>query len=205
VAGLAFARNHPCRPVDEAPIVGGTRCHSGDPAFREGVRAPVVESLPPSVPIGRCRAPRVVLGPHAGLGDGAVEHQRLDALGMRRREDRRDRAAVPLSDDDRPRAAGRVEDRADVVHALLEGRHRIGRDRVGQPDAALVEDDQPEARSEAVEEADDRRLFAVQVEMRDPARDVDEVGRRGPEHLVGDVVLATARVPRRRMVHRPRS
>jgi hypothetical protein len=65
----------------------------------------------------------------------------------------------------------------------------VARDAVGEPEPAPIEDDQPrEARQPAEEPLDDRKL-PVEVELGDPAGDVDEVGTVA-EGLVGDLELA---------------
>ena len=65
-----------------------------------------------------------------------------DTLGMRSREEHRDRAAVALAEHGGALAPGRVEHGADVVHTLLEVRHVLRRHGVGEADSPLVEDDQ---------------------------------------------------------------
>ena len=88
--------------------------------------------------------------------------------------------------------AGGVHHGADVVHALLE-RRRSG-DRVGEPGAALVEQDQPRERGELVEEPGDARVGPLQVQVRDEARHEHEVERPVADDLISDVDVAALRV-----------
>ncbi len=124
-----------------------------------------------------------------------------DTLGVRGREEQRDRAAVPLAEQSGTLTPGRVEHSADVVGAFLEVRHVLRRHRVGEADSALVEHHQAREGREAAEEVCDRRLLPVHVEMRDPAGHVDKVHGPVADDLVGDVVVAALRVPRLRTIH----
>ena len=145
------------------------------------------------------RGPRVVgrLGraPHR-----AVEHQRGDALGVGGREQDAHRPALGDPEQGRPLGPGGVHDRPDVVDPLLEGRH-LG-DRVGQPGAALVEEDQARERAEPLEEASERRRLPLELEVGGEAEDEDQVDRPVADDLVGDRGVAGLGVLRRRSAHR---
>ena len=92
--------------------------------------------------------------------------------------------------------ADRLEDRADVVHPLLEGRQLGVGDAVGEPRAALVEEDEAREGGEALEEVHHRRLLPHHLDVRDPARHIDEVARTVARDLVRDVEVPAARVAR---------
>ena len=78
-----------------------------------------------------------------------------------------------------------VHHRSDVVHPFFE-RHR--RDvAVGEAEAALVETDEPAERSQAAEEARDRRVLPLDVEVTREALDQHEIEVTLADHLVRDV------------------
>ena len=137
------------------------------------------------------RGPGVV-GRLGGAPHGAVEHQRRDALGVGGREQDAHRAALGDPEERRPLGSGGVHDSPDVVAPLLEG----GRldDRVGQPAAALVEDDQARERAEPLEEASHRRRLPLELEVGGEAEDENQVDRPVADDLVGDRGVAGLRV-----------
>ena len=65
---------------------------------------------------------------------------------------------------------------------------------VGQPGAALVEEDQARERGEPLEEARAARLLPVQLEVGDEPGHEDQVDRAVADDLVGDVDVAALRV-----------
>ena len=104
---------------------------------------------------------------------------------MRRREQHREGPALRLAHDRRPLASGGIHDRADVVHALLEGR-RPG-DTVGHAHAALVEEDQPRELREALAPAAVLRELPHDLQVGVRTLDVHEVDRAVTHDPVGDV------------------
>jgi hypothetical protein len=89
-----------------------------------------------------------------------------------------------------------VEDRAEIVHALLERRHLSGRHAVGEARAALVEEDEA---AEARQAAKHRRIFRplpLVLEVPDEPGHDDEVERALTHGLIGDVEIAALRVVR---------
>src|SRR5215210_40764 len=92
--------------------------------------------------------------------------------------------------------ADRVHDGANVVHPLLERRQLIVGDVVGEAGAALVEQDQARERREPPEEARQLRLLPHELDVRDPAGNVDEIERPLAHDLVGDVDVAASGVAR---------
>ena len=67
------------------------------------------------------------------------------------------------------------------------------RDPIGESEPATVEDDNTREGREASKEPCQRSLLPVQIELRDPARNPDEVGPVA-ECLIGDLDLAARRV-----------
>ena len=118
----------------------------------------------------------------------AVEDQADAALGVGGREQRRHRTALGRAEQDRALGADGVHHRQHVVHPLLE--RLRGRDRVRQPAAALVEDDQPAERGEPPQEVRGRRVLPVLLDVRQPLRHQDHVDVAFADHLVGDAQLA---------------
>ena len=143
----------------------------------------------------RGRGPRVVgrLGraPHR-----AVEDQRGHALRVGGREQDAHRPALGDPEQRRALGSGGVHDRPHVVDPLLESRRL--RDRVGQPGAALVEDDQARERGEPLEEVGERGHVPEELEVGGEAEHQDEVDRPVADDLVGDRGVAGPGVLRRR-------
>src|SRR5207245_1227288 len=102
---------------------------------------------PPAEQRGPGNADRPLLGavrvvrPAEQAWRGRVEDQPADALGKLRREEQRHGAAVRFAEYGRALAADGVHDRAYVVDPLLQSAG--SRHGIGQPGAALVEDDHP--------------------------------------------------------------
>jgi hypothetical protein len=152
--------------------------------------ADVVEHL---IPLLALPAPRVVLVP-ATAREGAVERERGGALGVGRGEQHPERPALGDAEQRRALRAGGVHHRADVVHALLERRHR--RDAIGHSGPATIEQHHARERRQTAQERGERRHLPRLLDVRHPAGDHDHVGTLA-EHLVGDVHVAAARVARR--------
>jgi hypothetical protein len=66
---------------------------------------------------------------------------------------------------------------ADVIHPLLERRECSLRDTIRQPGAPLIEEDEPREGSKSSKEAGERWIFPEVLDVRDEARDEDEVHR----------------------------
>ena len=95
-----------------------------------------------------------------------------------------------------------VHDRLHVVHPLLQ-RRRAGH-RVGEAGAPLVEDHDPGERAEALEQIGNHRHLPVVLDVRDEARDEDQIEVALAEDLVGDVGVAAERVAGARRLGHPR-
>src|SRR5262249_48714601 len=121
--------------------------------------------------------------------------QRGRPLGVRRGEENAHVSTLGVAEQRGTLRTDRLEHGADVVHALLEGRQLVVGDAVGESCAALVEEDEAREGGEALEEVRHRRLLPHQLDVRDPARNVDEVARPLARHLIGDVEIAAPRVP----------
>ena len=115
---------------------------------------------------------------------------------MGRGEERGRRARLGRADDHGALRADRVHNHLQVVDAPLQYRY-VG-DAVRQAGAALVEEDQPRERREPLEEVRGRGLFPPELDVRDEARDEDEIAPCVAERLVRDVDVVRHRVARRR-------
>src|SRR5262249_35192845 len=124
--------------------------------------------------------------------------QRGRPLGVRRGEENAHVSTLGVAEQRGTLRTDRLEHGADVVHALLEGRQLVVGDAVGESCAALVEEDEAREGGEAVEEGRHRRLLPHQLDVRDPSRNVAEVGPPRARLLIGDVEIAPPRVPRLR-------
>src|SRR6266550_4318210 len=144
-------------------------------------------------PLLERRCPRIVNRLNA-LGECSDEDKRTRALRIRRSEEDGHAAAFRVPEQCGVLRPDCVEDGAHVVHPLLERRQPVGRNPVGHPCPALVEEDQSGERRQALEKARRLRLFPQELDVRDPAGDVDEVERPVADDLVGDVDIATLRV-----------
>ena len=127
--------------------------------------------------------------------EGAVEDQRGRALRVGRGEERAHRAALGDAHQRGPLRPDRVHDRADVVHPLLQDRQLVHGHPVGEPGAALVEDDQPCERREPPAKGRLERIVPGELDVRGPARHEHEVDGPVADHLVGDVDVAALGVP----------
>jgi hypothetical protein len=134
-----------------------------------------------------------VVGRLRGAPHGAVQHQGSHALGVSGREQHAHRAALRDPKERRPLGSGGVHHRPDVVNPELEGRH-LG-DGVGQPVAALVEDDQARERGEPLEEASLRGRLPLELEVGGEAENEDQVDWPVADDLVGNRGVAGLGVP----------
>ena len=112
---------------------------------------------------------------------------------MSRREQDAHRPALGDPEERRPLGPRGVHDRPDVVDPQLQGRH-LG-DGVGQPVAALVEDDQARERAEPLQEVSQRRRLPLELEVGGEAEDEDQVDRPIAHDLVGDRGIAGLGIP----------
>ena len=130
-------------------------------------------------------------------GVAAVDDQRARPLGIGRGEQR---AIGPPSDtpnERRPLGADGVHHGPHVVHPLLERRQSLDRHRIGQPGAALVEEDQPRERREPLGGTARTPARPRSARCARPSPDEHQVDRSVADDLVGDVDVAAPRVLRR--------
>jgi len=125
-------------------------------------------------------------------GVTGIQHQLVDPFRITRGEDRRHRPSLGEPEQRRPLDLGSVEDGANVVDPLIH-RHRHHH-AVRHPGAPLVESDQSREGRERLVEPPRQSVLQLQLEMRHPAGDVDEVGGSIAEHLKRDVKIAAARI-----------
>jgi hypothetical protein len=109
------------------------------------------------------------------------------------REERPECATVVMTDEHGLLGVHGVHDRADVVHAGLEGRE--AEVAVGHAGSALVDADHTPERSEPAKEPGQVCGLPGDLDMLDEARNPDQIAGPLAQHLVGDVDLAAARVP----------
>jgi hypothetical protein len=128
------------------------------------------------------------------VGVGSVEDEGPAPVGVGRGEQHAHRAAVGDAEHGGALAAGGVHDGAHVVHALLE--RRDAPEPVGEPGAALVEQDEPAEAREPGQEMRQRRIVPGEVDVRDEPRHEDEIERPLAQHLIGDANLAAPGVAR---------
>ena len=219
IAGSSGRGSNSAKAADEAahaPRAGGEALEAREPraqplvagrARREHVdvralapaREHVVEAR---VALVGVRQPRQVVVAH-GAQHAGVQDERGDALGMARREDRRQRAAGRVGEQRGALAAGRVEHGVDVAELGLDGQLAV----VGQPRAAAVHDDQPRETGQAVEEARQARVLPDVLDVVDVRADEQQVERPVAVDLEGEVDVAVAGVAREAAIaaHYPRA
>ena len=147
------------------------------------------------------RRPREVRGAHEPRL-ALEQHEREDALRVRRREQHRQRGAVDVAEQRGALGPDRVHHRTHVVHPLLERRHAA--DTVGRARAALVEPYDAHAPRQLVEPGTDRLVVELHRREVEAARE-DEVERPLAEDAVGDVDVTADRVPGVRALHPSKS
>jgi hypothetical protein len=109
----------------------------------------------------------------------------MHPVRVRRSEQQTERTPLGDAEQHRSLGFGGVEHGAQVRHTLLERRYR--RHGIGQPGAGLVVHDHPRERRKALVEARDLGVAPLYVDVRDEARDDDEVDRAITEDLVGNL------------------
>ena len=125
-----------------------------------------------------------VVGRLGGASHCSVENESAHPVGVSSCRQNAHRPALRDPEQGGPLGARGVHDRPDVVAALLE-RRNLG-DGIGQPGAALVEDDQAREGAEPLEEASERSRLPLQLEVRGKTEDEDQVARPVADDLVGD-------------------
>jgi hypothetical protein len=113
---------------------------------------------------------------------------------MRRREQRRQRAALERAHDRGPLTPRGIHDRQHVIHLLLEGRH--AGDRVREAGAAPIEGEHAREAGHPIDEGLDRGLLGENLELADPGGHIDQIDGAFPNRRVGDVEVATLGVLR---------
>jgi phage terminase large subunit-like protein len=128
---------------------------------------------------------------------GAAERRERDrAFRISRGEEHAHVAALRRAEDRGALGADAVHHGADVVHPLFQRRQLVGRDGIGHPGAALVEQDQARERGETLEAGGEVGQFPGELDVRDPAGHVDQVYWAVADDLVGDVDVPGLRVAR---------
>jgi hypothetical protein len=125
-----------------------------------------------------------------GARPGVVEDQALDAIRIRRCEDRAGGGRLRNSGQRRPLAADRVKDRAEIVHARLDGEPSRP---VGEAHAAQVDDDHAPPIRETPENFGEGRRLPERVQV-GQKRQEDEIRRPFPDDLVCDRDVTAAGV-----------
>ena len=145
-------------------------------------------------------APRMIRQLGAEARHGAVQRERLNALGIGRGEQDAHRAALGDAEQRCGVDPDRIHHGVQVVHPLVEWRHVSH--RIGQPGAALVPHDQPGPAGEAFDERHERqRRVGPQVDIAEPAGDPHQRGVALAEHAIGQPHRAVARVVHSAVLH----
>jgi len=143
----------------------------------------------------RGHARRIVVGARVPR-EAVQEHERRHALGMRRCSHHGHLRRVAVRDERCPLRSLGVHDGDEVVHPPLD--RRVPDDGRGHADPAHVEPEHPREACEREQERLEQRLLGEGLEMCPPVVGEDDVDRPLAVHAVGDVGVATARVPRAR-------
>ena len=137
------------------------------------------------------KAVELLLGrkPIGKFRKAAVEDQGGASLGMGCSKQRPERSAFGHAHDGSPFDARCIHHRPGVVHPLVQ----IGQlaETVGQASASLVKHDNPRPRRQMIEPGCLIRGIPHVFDVRNEARDDDEVLRPVAEHLIGNVDVAT--------------
>ena len=148
--------------------------------------------VPDAVPNGVQRGK--VIGRPVELRPRFEQDQRLTACRVSGCEQGCCSAALGVAQDGCPLDADRIHDDAHVLDSLL---HRWGPgDRVGEPCAGLVEQDQLRERGEATQHRARRGIAPEERHVRDDPADQNEVDRTLAHNLVSDAGLTLLRVTR---------
>src|SRR5262245_10881973 len=127
----------------------------------------------------------------------AVQNQRRPALWIRRSEQRAHRPALGYPENRSALRADRIHHATHVVHPLLQRWH--GHATIGEARPTFVEPDESRERGESFEEVGDVRFVPVVFEIGYKSWHVHQIARPITDHLVGDVDIAAARIPRLRL------
>jgi hypothetical protein len=135
-------------------------------------------------PIVSGQAPRVVGRPrHSRVP--TVEDQACRSVRIRRGKERRECGTVPPAEEHRPIAFGGIHHGTDVVHPRFEVGHSA--DPIRQAGSSLVEDENAKTFREAAHHVGEARLLPIDLEVRHPRLDDDEIGSAAlADSLVGD-------------------
>ncbi len=138
------------------------------------------------------------------LAERAEQDQAERSLRERRGEQPRHRTAPERAEQDGALGPSGVHHRPEVLHPVLHRRQRLGRHRVGQSGAGLVEQDQPRPLRQAVEEPREGWDVPREIEVRPRAGRQNQIEGALPDDLVRDVQVPRLRVSRPR-IHAPQS
>jgi hypothetical protein len=146
--------------------------------------APVLHTLPDSF--------LDIAGIVGKSGEAPEKDYARDALGVGGGEQDAHRAALGESEEYRALRTDFVHDRANVVHPLLERGDAVC--SVGQALASLVERDNAGKRGKTAQEPRISNHFMHELDVRNEARDQDDIDGAVPHCLISDVEVAALRV-----------
>jgi hypothetical protein len=109
------------------------------------------------------------------------------SLWVSRGKQHAERASAAHADENRLLRTSLVHDDADVVEPLLERRHLIRWDRIGDAGSALIKRDQSPERAEARKEVGKRRFVPLRLDRVPELRDEHKIGLAFTRDLVRDV------------------
>jgi hypothetical protein len=89
---------------------------------------------------------------------------------------------------------GRVKNGQQIIHTLLKRRELCGRYWIGQPSPALIEENDAAECRKSINELGKSRLLPKPFQMRNPARDEDDVYFALSDGLIGDAGIPITRI-----------
>jgi hypothetical protein len=90
--------------------------------------------------------------------------------------------------------AYRVHYRAQIVHPVFKGWQFVVWHAIGKPGAAFIKHDQSRKGAEPSQKSSESRLLPGQLDMRNPARNVNEIDLSFAHHLIGNVEITAPSV-----------
>ena len=135
-----------------------------------------------------------IVGRPQGASGAVDDHQARHPFGVHGRQQEAFGTIDEGGDHHRPIGADGVQHRHSVLRPLLEGGWRGRRPALGQPHSPPIEADEPAERRQPPLEPGHRRLLVDALDGDDGPGKEEEVERTAPQHLVGDVRIATGGV-----------
>ena len=145
--------------------------------------------------------PRRVVRRPGGSGGRVRKHERAHPVRVRRGEQRSHHRSLIGTQQHGALDPDGIHDRAHVAHPLLQERKSVDRNRIRQTDPTLVERDHATERREPAEVVRKAREVPARLDMAEPGRDENEIGRPFAHDLIRDVNVTRLRISRLRRRH----